>query len=48
VTVADHLKAKSASLGTASGGVVNIYGQQVRVYTITDDYGTARHVFGYT
>lgn len=48
VTVADHLKAKSASLGTANGGVVNIYGQQVRVYTITDDYGTARHVFGYT
>lgn len=47
-TVADTLRASSARLGNSSGGTVYIYNQQVRVYTITDDYGTARHVFGYT
>lgn len=47
-TVADELRASAARLGNSSGGTVYIYGQQVRVYTITDDYGTARHVYGYT
>lgn len=45
---ADHLRATNATLGNASGGVVRIYNQQVRVYSVTDNQGTTRQVFGYT
>lgn len=47
-TVADELRATSARLGNSSGGVVYIYGQQVRVYTVEDTSGNTHHVFGYT
>ena len=47
-TVADELRATNARLGNSSGGVVYIYGQQVRVYTVEDTSGNTHHVFGYT
>lgn len=42
------LRASQAYLGASGGGSVHIYGQTVRIYTVTDKYGTDRHVFGYS
>lgn len=47
-TVADTLKATNCNLGSNGSGSVNIYGQRVRVYAVTDNNGTTRQVFGYT
>jgi len=45
---ASKLSASSASLGNSHSTNVSIYGQTVRVFAVTDNYGTTRQVFGYT
>ena len=45
---AGNVVTTDASLGTSRGGKVNIYGQQVRVYSVKDTSGATHHVYGYT
>ncbi len=46
-TTATNIRASQAHLGSSGSSSVYIYGQLVRIYTVTDTNGTNRYVFGY-